>query len=207
MLATAPLRGPGLDRLSAAVDLVLDPWIDHQPLRLYSAADLAARAEAEGATVILCEADEVRGPVLDLPLVAIDPEPEPRPAGFDARQFDDTATGDEIPALERRRQAQRHRRRRMQRRQRETAQQRADAAHPATAPPQHRSSGQRSRDPCHRRQGRQAQARGNPTEQRGGNCEPQGCGIGPAKVGHVHDPASASDGVATVGAARALPWV
>lgn len=71
VLATAPLRGPGLDRLSAAVDLVLDPWIDHQPLRLYSAADLAARAEAEGATIILCEADEVRGPVLDLPLVAI----------------------------------------------------------------------------------------------------------------------------------------
>ena len=70
-LATAPLRGPGLDRLAEAVDLVLDPWIDHQPLRLYGAADLAARAEAEGASIILCEADEVKGPVFDLPLVAI----------------------------------------------------------------------------------------------------------------------------------------
>ena len=70
-LVTAPFRGPGLDRLSAEVDLVLDPWIDHQPLRLYGAADLAARAEAEGATIILCEADEVKGPVFDLPLVAI----------------------------------------------------------------------------------------------------------------------------------------
>ena len=70
-LVTAPFRGPGVDRLRAQVDLVLDPWIDHQPLRLYGAADLAARAEAEGATIILCEADEVKGPVFDLPLVAI----------------------------------------------------------------------------------------------------------------------------------------
>ena len=70
-LATAPLRGPGLDRLRRRVELVLDPWIDQQPLRLYSAADLAARIEAEGATVLLCEADEVAGPVFDLPLVAV----------------------------------------------------------------------------------------------------------------------------------------
>ena len=70
-LVTAPFRGPGADRLAAEVDLVLDPWIDHQPLRLYGAADLAARAEEEGATIILCEADEVKGPVFDLPLVAI----------------------------------------------------------------------------------------------------------------------------------------
>ena len=70
-LVTAPFRGPGVDRLAEAVDLVLDPWIDHQPLRLYGAADLAARAEAEGATIIVCEADEVKGPVFDLPLVAI----------------------------------------------------------------------------------------------------------------------------------------
>lgn len=70
-LVTAPFRGPAVDRLRKEVDLVLDPWIDHQPLRLYGAADLAARAEAEGATIILCEADEVKGPVFDLPLVAI----------------------------------------------------------------------------------------------------------------------------------------
>lgn len=70
-LVTAPLRGPGLDRLAERVDLVLDPWIDHQPLRLYRAADLAARAESEGATIVLCEADEVGGPVFDLPLLAV----------------------------------------------------------------------------------------------------------------------------------------
>ena len=70
-LATAPLRGPGLERLRAEVDVVLDPWIDHRPLRLLDAEALAARVEAEAATILLCEADEVRGPVLDLPLVAI----------------------------------------------------------------------------------------------------------------------------------------
>lgn len=70
-LVTAPFRGPAVERLAAHVDLVIDPWIDHSPLRLYNAADLAARIEAEGATIVLCEADEVKGPVLDLPLVAI----------------------------------------------------------------------------------------------------------------------------------------
>lgn len=70
-LVTAPFRGPGADRFAAVADLVLDPWIDHDPLRLYGAADLAARVEAEGATILVCEADEVKGPVFDLPLVAI----------------------------------------------------------------------------------------------------------------------------------------
>lgn len=70
-LVTAPFRGPGVDRLVEVADLVLDPWIDHDPLRLYGAADLAARIEAEGATILVCEADEVSGPVFDLPLVAI----------------------------------------------------------------------------------------------------------------------------------------
>lgn len=71
ILATAPLRGPGLDALRALGDVVLDPWIDHRPLRIYRAADLAERASALGATVLVCEADECRGPVLDLPLEAI----------------------------------------------------------------------------------------------------------------------------------------
>ncbi len=70
-LVTAPFSGPGADRLAAVADLVIDPWIDHQPLRLYSADDLAARAEAEGATIIICEADDAKGPVFDLPLLAI----------------------------------------------------------------------------------------------------------------------------------------
>jgi D-3-phosphoglycerate dehydrogenase / 2-oxoglutarate reductase len=70
-LVTAPFRGPGLERLRQQVELVLDPWIDHRPLRLYDATALSVRAAEEGATIILCEADEVRGPVFDLPLVAI----------------------------------------------------------------------------------------------------------------------------------------
>ncbi len=71
ILATAPLRGPGLDLLRSLGEVVLDPWIDHQPLRLYDEAQLAERATAVGATVVVCEADRCAGPVLDLPLIAI----------------------------------------------------------------------------------------------------------------------------------------
>jgi len=71
ILATAPLRGPGLDALRRLGDVVLDPWIDHRPLRLYSAGQLAERAAELGASVLICEADQCSGPVLDLPLEAI----------------------------------------------------------------------------------------------------------------------------------------
>ncbi len=71
ILATAPLRGPGLDALRALGEVILDPWIDPQPLRLYDAEALAARAKEVGATVLVCEADQCTGPVLDLPLEAI----------------------------------------------------------------------------------------------------------------------------------------
>jgi D-3-phosphoglycerate dehydrogenase len=71
ILSTAPLRGPGLDALRGLGEVILDPWIDHEPLRLYDAEALAARALAEGATVLICEADRCAGPVLDLPLLAI----------------------------------------------------------------------------------------------------------------------------------------
>jgi D-3-phosphoglycerate dehydrogenase len=71
ILSTAPLRGPGLDALRQLGEVVLDPWIDHQPLRLYNAEQLAARAAELGATVLICEADQCTGPVLDLPLEAI----------------------------------------------------------------------------------------------------------------------------------------
>lgn len=71
VLVTAPFRGPSVDRLRAHVDLIVDPWIDQSPLRLYNAEDLALRLSSEGATILLCEADEVKGPVFDLPLVAI----------------------------------------------------------------------------------------------------------------------------------------
>jgi D-3-phosphoglycerate dehydrogenase len=71
ILSTAPLRGPGLDALRELGEVVLDPWIDHQPLRLYTADQLAERAAAVGATVLISEADQCAGPVLDLPLEAI----------------------------------------------------------------------------------------------------------------------------------------
>lgn len=70
-LVTAPLRGEGVDRLKGLMDLVYDPWIDHVPLRIYSADDLARRIESEGADVIVVEADQVKGPVLECPLRAV----------------------------------------------------------------------------------------------------------------------------------------
>ena len=71
ILSTAPLRGEGLGRLRALGEVVLDPWIDHEPLRLYNAEQLAERAAEVGATVVICEADSCKGPVFDLPLVAV----------------------------------------------------------------------------------------------------------------------------------------
>ncbi len=70
-LVTAPLRGEGLETLQGLAEVVLDPWIDQDPLRIYSAEDLAARVEAEGADLLVVEADKVAGPVLELPLRAI----------------------------------------------------------------------------------------------------------------------------------------
>jgi D-3-phosphoglycerate dehydrogenase len=70
-LVTAPFRGEGLERLEKLVDLVLDPWIDQHPLRIYGPDDLAARAAQEGAEILICEADFCMGAVLDLPLRAI----------------------------------------------------------------------------------------------------------------------------------------
>lgn len=68
---TAPLRGPGLDRLRAVADVEFDPWIEHQPIRLYSADDLAARLAGISADLLVCEADECRGPVFEQPLRAV----------------------------------------------------------------------------------------------------------------------------------------
>jgi len=71
VLVTAPVRGDGLDLLQSLFDVVLDPWIDQTPLRLLNGEQLAARITAEGAEYVICEADECKGPVLDLPLRAI----------------------------------------------------------------------------------------------------------------------------------------
>lgn len=70
-LVTTPVRGPGVDLLRELADLVIDPWIDHQPLRIYNAEQLAARAADEGATILMVEADRCAGPVFDLPLLAV----------------------------------------------------------------------------------------------------------------------------------------
>lgn len=73
ILATAPLRGPGLDELRSLGEVIEEPWISSptEPIRLLGSDQLAARITELGADVIICEADSVKGPVLELPLVAI----------------------------------------------------------------------------------------------------------------------------------------
>jgi D-3-phosphoglycerate dehydrogenase len=70
-LVTAPFRGEGLETLRALADVVLDPWIEQQPIRLYNSEQLAERIEKEGADLLVVESDSVKGPVLDLPLRVI----------------------------------------------------------------------------------------------------------------------------------------
>ena len=71
MLVTAPLRGRALDELHDIADVVFEPWIEHQPVKLHSRVDFAARIRSEGADIVICEADSCKGPVLELPLIAI----------------------------------------------------------------------------------------------------------------------------------------
>ena len=70
-LVTAPFRGEGLTKLESMAKVVLDPWIDQHPLRIYAPDDLAERAKREGAEILICEADFCMGAVLELPLRAI----------------------------------------------------------------------------------------------------------------------------------------
>jgi D-3-phosphoglycerate dehydrogenase len=70
-LVTAPLRGPGFDKLRELADVVYDPWIDQTPLRIYTAEQLAERASSENADLLVVESDSVGGSVFDLPLRAI----------------------------------------------------------------------------------------------------------------------------------------
>lgn len=62
---TAPLRGPGFDKLRQLADVVYDPWIEASPLRIYSAEQLAERITAEAADIVVVEGDSVRGPVFE----------------------------------------------------------------------------------------------------------------------------------------------
>jgi len=68
---TAPFRGEGLETLRGLADVVLDPWIDHSPIRLLDGEKLAPLVEEAGADILVVESDFVNGPVFDLPLIAI----------------------------------------------------------------------------------------------------------------------------------------
>ena len=70
-LVTAPFRGEGLETLQRIATVVLDPWIDHQPLRILDGEKLAVLVEEAGADLLVVESDFVSGSVMDLPLLAI----------------------------------------------------------------------------------------------------------------------------------------
>ena len=70
-LVTAPLRGPGFDRLNALLDVTYEPWIEQQPLRMLDGEGLAKRLAEVDANVLIVETDMVQGPVFDVPLLAI----------------------------------------------------------------------------------------------------------------------------------------
>ena len=58
ILATAPLRGPGLDTLRSLGDLVEESWISETTMKLQNDEQLAARIAETGATIVICEADQ-----------------------------------------------------------------------------------------------------------------------------------------------------
>lgn len=70
-LVTAPFRGEGLATLQSLAEVVLDPWIDHRPLRLMDGDKLAAMVRDVGADILIVESDFVNGPVFDCDLIAI----------------------------------------------------------------------------------------------------------------------------------------
>lgn len=70
-LVTAPFRGEGLALLRSVADVVYEPWIEEVPIRLYDPERLAARVQEVGASILVCEADSCKGPVLEQPLLVI----------------------------------------------------------------------------------------------------------------------------------------
>lgn len=73
-LVTAPLRGPGLAKLQHLADVVYDPWIDQNPLRIYNAEQLAERITVEAADIVVVESDSISGLVFEQrsrPLIAV----------------------------------------------------------------------------------------------------------------------------------------
>jgi D-3-phosphoglycerate dehydrogenase len=93
-LVTAPFRGEGLETLRDLADVVLDPWISADTMRMYNADQLAERLRDEGATILVCETDVCEGPVMELPLVAIG-STRGDPTNVDI----DAATAARIPVL------------------------------------------------------------------------------------------------------------
>jgi D-3-phosphoglycerate dehydrogenase len=67
-LVLAPVRGEGKDILESLCDVVYEPWIDQQPVKLYKADDLAEKIAEVGAEILVCESDNVNGPVMEQPL-------------------------------------------------------------------------------------------------------------------------------------------
>jgi D-3-phosphoglycerate dehydrogenase len=70
-LVTAPVRGPGLELLHELADLIIDPWIDQQPIRIYNSEQLAERVAAEGVSILIVEADSCKGAVFEQPLTVV----------------------------------------------------------------------------------------------------------------------------------------
>lgn len=68
---TAPLRGPGLEKLARLARVVHEPWTDQEPLRIYDGPGLARRLAAEEADIAVVEADFVDASVFEVPLVAV----------------------------------------------------------------------------------------------------------------------------------------
>lgn len=68
---TAPLRGEGFEKLRRLAEVVYDPWIDQNPLRIYTAEQLADRLSSEAADIVVVESDSIGGRVFELGLRAI----------------------------------------------------------------------------------------------------------------------------------------
>lgn len=71
ILSTAPLRGPGLDKLRQLGQLILDPWTEQIPFRVLGPGELAQLIDRTGAQILICEADFCFDAVLERPLLAI----------------------------------------------------------------------------------------------------------------------------------------
>jgi len=70
-LVTAAVSGPGLDLLHQLADLVLDSWLDQPTLRIYNATQLAERAAAEGANIVIVESDVCGADLYEQPVIAV----------------------------------------------------------------------------------------------------------------------------------------